>query len=190
MVVGTLSVTLHVPESGSLKDKRRHLRSIKASLQNAGFSVAEVAHQDDGAVIGAELGQRGLDQPYPHARQRPSLGSRRGVWQGDHAIVVLQRRHVFARPHAVQAGPRDDRAHPAPEAAAAVTADRAPGLDAGVLERVHGVLAVPGDAVRQAEEHGLVALQEDPKGLPVTRATALDQFVFIHVTCSYDGNAA
>jgi uncharacterized protein YlxP (DUF503 family) len=45
--VGILSVELHFPESGSLKDKRMHLRSLKAQLQNrVGASVAEVDHHD------------------------------------------------------------------------------------------------------------------------------------------------
>jgi len=45
--VGILSVELHFPEAGSLKDKRQHLRSAKAQLQNRfGASVAETDHQD------------------------------------------------------------------------------------------------------------------------------------------------
>ena len=45
--VGILSVELHFPESRSLKDKRMHLRSLKAQLQNrVGASVAEVDHHD------------------------------------------------------------------------------------------------------------------------------------------------
>lgn len=43
--VGILSVELHFPESRSLKDKRMHLRSLKAQLQNrVGASIAEVDH--------------------------------------------------------------------------------------------------------------------------------------------------
>jgi hypothetical protein len=45
--VGILSVELHFPEAGSLKDKRQHLRSAKAQLQNRfGASVAETDHHD------------------------------------------------------------------------------------------------------------------------------------------------
>jgi len=45
--VGILSVELHFPESRSLKDKRMHLRSLKAQLQNrVGASIAEVDHHD------------------------------------------------------------------------------------------------------------------------------------------------
>ena len=45
--VGILSVELHLPEAGSLKAKRRHVKSAKAQLQNRfGASVAEVDHHD------------------------------------------------------------------------------------------------------------------------------------------------
>ena len=45
--VGILSVELHFPEAGSLKGKRKHVRSAKAQLQNRfGASVAEVEHHD------------------------------------------------------------------------------------------------------------------------------------------------
>ena len=45
--VGILAVELHFPEAGSLKDKRKYVKSAKAQLQNRfGASVAEVAHHD------------------------------------------------------------------------------------------------------------------------------------------------
>ncbi len=45
--VGILSVELYFPESHSLKEKRMHVRSAKAQLQNrVGASVAEVDHHD------------------------------------------------------------------------------------------------------------------------------------------------
>jgi uncharacterized protein len=45
--VGILSVELHFPESGSLKGKRKHVKSAKAQLQNRfGASVAEVDHHE------------------------------------------------------------------------------------------------------------------------------------------------
>ena len=45
--VGILSVELHFPEAGSLKGKRRFVRSAKAQLQNRfGAAVAEVDHHD------------------------------------------------------------------------------------------------------------------------------------------------
>ena len=45
--VGILSVELLFPEAHSLKEKRMHLRSVKAQLANrVGASVAEVDHHD------------------------------------------------------------------------------------------------------------------------------------------------
>jgi len=45
--VGILSVELHFPESGSLKGKRKYVKSAKAQLQNRfGASVAEVDFHD------------------------------------------------------------------------------------------------------------------------------------------------
>src|SRR4029077_10597667 len=45
--VGILTCELHFPEAHSLKEKRHHLRSAKAQLQNrVGASVAEVEHHD------------------------------------------------------------------------------------------------------------------------------------------------
>ena len=45
--VGILRVELHFPEVGSLKGKRKFVKSAKAQLQNRfGASVAEVDHHD------------------------------------------------------------------------------------------------------------------------------------------------
>ena len=45
--VGILSVELHFPEAGSLKGKRKYVKSAKAQLQHRfGASVAEVDHHD------------------------------------------------------------------------------------------------------------------------------------------------
>lgn len=45
--VGILSVELHFPEAHSLKEKRMHVRSAKAQLQNRfGAAVAEVDHHE------------------------------------------------------------------------------------------------------------------------------------------------
>ena len=45
--VGILSVELHFPEAGSLKGKRKYVKSVKAQLQHRfGASVAEVDHPD------------------------------------------------------------------------------------------------------------------------------------------------
>jgi uncharacterized protein YlxP (DUF503 family) len=45
--VGILSVELHFPQSGSLKGKRKFVKSAKAQLQNRfGAAVAEVDHHE------------------------------------------------------------------------------------------------------------------------------------------------
>ena len=45
--VGILTVELHFPDSGSLKGKRKYLKSAKAQLhERFGASVAEVDHHD------------------------------------------------------------------------------------------------------------------------------------------------
>ncbi len=45
--VGILSIELHFPEAGSLKGKRKFVKSAKAQLQNRfGASVAEVDHHE------------------------------------------------------------------------------------------------------------------------------------------------
>jgi hypothetical protein len=45
--VGILSVELHFPENGSLKGKRKFVKSAKAQLQHRfGVSVAEVDHHE------------------------------------------------------------------------------------------------------------------------------------------------
>lgn len=46
MIVGLLSVELHLPVARSLKDKRRVLRSIKDRLKKFNVAVAETEHQD------------------------------------------------------------------------------------------------------------------------------------------------
>jgi uncharacterized protein len=45
--VGILTVELHFPEAGSLKGKRKFVKSAKAQLQNRfGLAVAEVDHHE------------------------------------------------------------------------------------------------------------------------------------------------
>jgi uncharacterized protein YlxP (DUF503 family) len=46
MVVGLLSVELHVPGSRSLKEKRMVLRRIKDRLKKFNVAVSEVEHHD------------------------------------------------------------------------------------------------------------------------------------------------
>jgi uncharacterized protein YlxP (DUF503 family) len=46
MIVGLLSIELHIPGSGSLKDKRMVLRRIKDRIKKFNVSVAEVEHHE------------------------------------------------------------------------------------------------------------------------------------------------
>jgi uncharacterized protein YlxP (DUF503 family) len=46
VIVGLLSVELHIPHAQSLKDKRMVLRSVKDRLKKFNVAVAEVEHQD------------------------------------------------------------------------------------------------------------------------------------------------
>ena len=46
MVVGLLTIELHVPGSQSLKEKRMVLRRIKDRLKKFNVAVSEVEHQD------------------------------------------------------------------------------------------------------------------------------------------------
>lgn len=55
MVVGTLTVTIQVPDSKSLKDKRQVVRSLTSKVRNKfNVAVAEVSDQNlwQSAVIG------------------------------------------------------------------------------------------------------------------------------------------
>lgn len=47
MVIGVCTIELQVPDSGSLKDKRRIIKSTMARVRNEfNVSVAEVGHQE------------------------------------------------------------------------------------------------------------------------------------------------
>lgn len=46
MIVGLLSIELHIPYAQSLKDKRMVLRGLKDRLKKFNVAVAEVAHHD------------------------------------------------------------------------------------------------------------------------------------------------
>lgn len=46
MVVGLLSIELHIPGARSLKDKRMVLRGVKDRIRKFNVAVAEVEHHD------------------------------------------------------------------------------------------------------------------------------------------------
>ena len=95
--VGILAVELHFPEAGSLKGKRKYVKSAKAQLQNRfGASVAEVEHHElwqraglTLACVARELGEteRLLDEAerYLHSQEFDVAAVRRSVVSLDDA---------------------------------------------------------------------------------------------------------
>ena len=80
--VGILTCELHFPEAHSLKEKRHHLRSAKAQLQNrVGASVAEVDHHDvwQRARITAAVRRARAPRGRAAARRGRALAARPGV---------------------------------------------------------------------------------------------------------------
>ena len=93
--MGILSVELHFPEAGSLKGKRKYVKSAKAQLQNRfGASVAEVDHH--------ELWQRARLTVACVAREHSELEQLL-----EEAVRYLERAGVRARPSSE--GGRDPR---------------------------------------------------------------------------------
>jgi uncharacterized protein len=95
--VGILAVELHFPEAGSLKGKRKYVKSAKAQLQNRfGASVAEVDHHELWQRAGLTLAcvarelretERLLDEAerYLHSQEFDVASVRRGVVSLDDA---------------------------------------------------------------------------------------------------------
>lgn len=83
MIVGILQIELTIPDSGSLKDKRRVIRSLRDHLyRDLKLAVGEVAHQDHlcastlGVAVIATDGRR-ASQTLDHADElcRKHLGA-------------------------------------------------------------------------------------------------------------------
>ena len=80
--VGILSAELHFPESGSLKGKRKFVKSVKAQLQQRfGASVAEVDHHElwQRARITVACVARDYTRRRGLARRRGAVSPRAGV---------------------------------------------------------------------------------------------------------------
>ena len=80
--VGILSAELHFPESGSLKGKRKFVKSVKAQLQQRfGASVAEVDHHElwQRARITLACVARDYTRRRGAARRRGAVPARAGV---------------------------------------------------------------------------------------------------------------
>ena len=64
MVVGLLTIELHVPGSQSLKDKRAVLRRVKDRLKKFNVAVSEVEHHDLWQRAGLAVVTVSTDQPH------------------------------------------------------------------------------------------------------------------------------
>jgi len=64
MVVGLLTVEMHVPGSQSLKDKRAVLRRVKDRLKKFNVAVSEVEHHDLWQRAGLAVVTVSTDQPH------------------------------------------------------------------------------------------------------------------------------
>ncbi len=62
MVVGLLTVEMHVPGARSLKEKRMVLRRVKDRLKKFNVAVSEVEHQDLWQRAGLAIVTVGTDQ--------------------------------------------------------------------------------------------------------------------------------
>ena len=92
--VAILAVELHFPEAGSLKGKRKYVKSAKAQLENRfGASVAEVDHHD--------LWQRcGLTAAFVarEARQAEELAARAEAWLAGQEWELLRAERTLVAP--------------------------------------------------------------------------------------------
>ena len=87
--VGILTFDIHLPETGSLKGKRRDLRSLKADLQHRfGAAVAEVDHHDlwQRAALTVACVARSA-----HEADELAAGAERWLASGDWTLVRCDR---------------------------------------------------------------------------------------------------
>jgi uncharacterized protein YlxP (DUF503 family) len=84
MIVGVCRITLRLPESGSLKDKRQLVRSVTKRLRNKfNVAVAEVGGNDTWQI--ATLGITCVSNDARHAREVL-----------DHAVAFVQQQRLDA----------------------------------------------------------------------------------------------
>jgi len=92
--IGIYSFELHFPESHSLKEKRMHLRSVKAQLSNrVSCSIAEVDHHDTWqrsrltlACVAREAGEA---EKLIDTAERWLVGQEFELLQGERELVTL-----------------------------------------------------------------------------------------------------
>jgi uncharacterized protein YlxP (DUF503 family) len=93
--VGIFSFELFFPDSHSLKDKRMHVRSVKAQLQNrVGCAIAEVDHHDvwqrAGLTLACVTREAGEAQRLLDTAER---------WLGGREFELLWHERVLLGPH-------------------------------------------------------------------------------------------
>ncbi len=68
MIIGACEITLHLPESHSLKDKRQIIRSVMARVRNQ-FEVAIAEVEDQDLWQSAKLGVSCVSNSKQHANE-------------------------------------------------------------------------------------------------------------------------
>ena len=92
--VGILSVELHFPDVGSLKGKRKYVKSAKAQLQNRfGASVAEVDHHElwQRSALTAAFAAR-------EAREAEELAARAEQWLAGQEWELVRSERTLVSP--------------------------------------------------------------------------------------------
>lgn len=87
IIVGLCTVELQFPESGSLKSKRRTLKSVLARVrQQFNVSIAEVGHQDSWQLSTVAMTCVSTDAAYIHGLFQRAV---RYIEDGPFALVLL-----------------------------------------------------------------------------------------------------
>jgi len=88
MVIGVCTIELQVPDSGSLKDKRRIIKSAMARVRNEfNVSVAEVGHQDSWQLATLAVACVASDASYAQGLLERVVSR---IEDGRHGLVLLQ----------------------------------------------------------------------------------------------------
>lgn len=87
MVIGVCTIELQVPDSGSLKDKRRIIKSAMARVRNEfNVSVAEVGHQDSWQLATLAVACVSSDATYAQGLLERVVNR---IEDGRHGLVLL-----------------------------------------------------------------------------------------------------
>jgi uncharacterized protein YlxP (DUF503 family) len=87
MIIGVCTIQLQVPASGSLKDKRRAIKSFTARVRNEfNVSIAEVDHQDSWQLTTLAVACVATDAEYAHGLLQRVV---RSLENGRYELVLL-----------------------------------------------------------------------------------------------------